>query len=246
MRILIVDDEVPSRRMFRLALEDQHELHEAGDGASALEVMHAQGPFDVVLLDLRMPGMTGFETLNRIHQLSPQTAVIVITAHSSLAVAAEAMRAGAKHFLSKPTDPKSLRAAVAATRRKVRPPGPDAPTSGVTMHHDTAITLNGFTVEPSGEAVRVERDGSAVHSFHVSHALESWEQVVSVRLGPRALQRTVARQKANDSALAGQIARRALAEHLWREGLLPSKDGLVVEEADATLVAAVLSEVGKQ
>ena len=231
MRVLIVDDEGPSRRMFRFALEDQHELHEAADGTSAFEVMRAKGPFDVVLLDLRMPGMSGLEMLQRIHRRWPQTAVIVITAYSSFAVPAQAMRAGATHFLSKPTDPSALRAAVAATRRR-----------GVSP--DLAITLNGFTVEPTGDPGRVESDGSAVHAFHVSHAFESWNRVVSVRLGPQALQRTLARQQDNVGPAAAQIARRTLADHLWREGMLPPKDELVVDEADSSLVAAVVSEGG--
>lgn len=231
MRILIVDDDGPSRHMFRFALEDQHEPHEAADGASALEVMRAKGPFDVVLLDLRMPGMSGLEVLKRVHRRSPQTAVIVMTAYSSFAVPAQAMRAGATHFLSKPTDPSALRAAVAATRRRVVPP-------------DLAITLNGFTVEPWGDPARVERDGSVVHTFHVSHGLESWNRVMQVRLGPQALQRTMARNQDNVSTVAAQIARRTLADHLWREGTLPPKEGLVVDEADASLVAAVVSEAG--
>jgi CheY-like chemotaxis protein len=231
MRILIVDDEAPSRRMFRFALEAQHDVQEANDGAAALEVVRAKGPFDVVLLDLRMPVMSGLEVLHRIHRRWPQTAVIVVTAYSSLAVAAEAMRGGARHFLSKPTDPATLRAAVAATRRRDVLP-------------DAAITLNGFTVEPTGDPARVERDGSAVHTFHASHALESWNRVVSVRLGPQALQRTVARNRDNVGPVAAQIARRTLADHLWREGILPPKEGLVVDEADASLVAAVVNEAG--
>jgi CheY-like chemotaxis protein len=237
MKILIVDDELPSRRMFRLALETDHEVHEAGDGASALDVLVGQGPFDVALLDFKMPGMSGLELLSKIHKRWPETAVVMITAYSSLAVAAEAMRAGARHFLSKPTDPHALRAAVAATRRK--PQGEitgDAPRV-MTTRHQMAVTLNGFTVEPSGAPAQVLPDGSAVHRFRVSNALESWERLVSVRIGPHAFTRSGQRDLSAGSRVAALAARRVLAEHLWREGLLPAHDELVIDELDATQVA---------
>ena len=50
MRVLIVDDEPALRRMVRLTLDETHEVHEAEDGASALDAIRADGPFDVVLL----------------------------------------------------------------------------------------------------------------------------------------------------------------------------------------------------
>jgi CheY-like chemotaxis protein len=235
MKILIVDDEVTIRRMMRLALEETDSVEEAEDGAAALAAIRARGPFDVVLVDQKMPGLTGIEVIREIHHAHPQTEAVMITAYASLALASEAFRAGARHFLCKPITPDVLRAAVHSAGLK-RSGAPDTKPKPVATRETNSITLNGFTIETSHEPVKVHRDGSTEHLFTVTHALADWSKPVSVRLGPHAFHHAAADIPAG-SRLAQLAARRALAEYLFREGLLPSGDRLQVDDLDAVHLA---------
>ena len=102
MRILLVDDEeivcVPVCDELR---EAGHQVAWDGTAAAALERMQ-QEPFDVVITDLRMPGMDGLELLQTVKQEYPDTVVIMITAYATVANAVEAMRLGAYDYVMKP------------------------------------------------------------------------------------------------------------------------------------------------
>jgi len=103
--ILIVDDEEVVRlsHLRSLAGTDCN-ARTAGDGTEAISVME-QHPFDVVLLDLRMPGLDGMDVLKTIKQRWPDSEVIVITGYPSLDTAKEAVRLGAFNYLTKPLGP---------------------------------------------------------------------------------------------------------------------------------------------
>lgn len=103
--ILIVDDEEVVRlsHLRSLAGADCN-AQAAGDGREAINVME-QHPFDVVLLDLRMPGLDGMEVLKTIKQRWPDSEVIVVTGYPSIESAKEAVRLGAFNYLTKPLDP---------------------------------------------------------------------------------------------------------------------------------------------
>ena len=78
--VLIVDDEPSIRLMFETALQSAgYDASEASDGASALDRIHELSP-DVILLDLKMPGMDGMETLRRIRERGDDTPVVMVTA----------------------------------------------------------------------------------------------------------------------------------------------------------------------
>ncbi len=110
--VLIVDDEPSIRLMFRTALQSAgYDAVEAGDGPSALAQLHESSP-DVVLLDLKIPGMDGMEMLRQMRERGDDTAVVIVTAHGSIADAVAAMRLGAVDFLTKPVTPDSLRRVV--------------------------------------------------------------------------------------------------------------------------------------
>ncbi len=102
MKILIVDDEPVLRRMVRLTLEGEHDVTEAAGGTAALAALDEHGPFDVVLLDQKMPDMSGVEVLVQIRHRAPDTRIVMLTAHASLDLATEALAKGASHFLAKP------------------------------------------------------------------------------------------------------------------------------------------------
>lgn len=234
MKILIVDDEPVLRRMVRLTLEGEHELVEAPDGEAALAAIDAHGPFDLVLLDQKMPGMSGVEVLGEVRRRSPHTRVVMLTAHASLELATDALARGASHFLSKPMTPALLRAAVAAAA----PHPPSAPPPG---HSGHTITLNGFAID-AGLRSRVERDGSAVHTFTVSQVVGGWARDVDVLVTPQAFRNCGRPDLPVGGRLAGLIARRALASHLWRDGMLPEARTLRLSAIGPGDVAEALRE----
>jgi len=100
--VLVVDDQRNMRATTALLLRQAgHRVGEAADGASALEQL-AQGAYDVVLTDLRMPNLDGMQLLQAVQRTSPQTQVIVMTAYGTIESAVEAIRHGAYDFLTKP------------------------------------------------------------------------------------------------------------------------------------------------
>ncbi len=110
--VLIVDDEPSIRLMFRTALQSAgYETAEAGDGATALARARELSPA-VMLLDLKMPGMDGMETLRQMRAAGDDTVVVIVTAHGSIPDAVAAMKLGSVDFLSKPITPHELRKVV--------------------------------------------------------------------------------------------------------------------------------------
>ncbi len=102
MRVLIVDDEAPARDRLRRLLADsaQHDVvGEAGNGEQAIEIASSSSP-DVVLLDIRMPGMNGIETAHHLNNFDPPPAVIFTTAYDEYAI--EAFDARAIGYVLKP------------------------------------------------------------------------------------------------------------------------------------------------
>ncbi len=101
-RVLVADDEPSIRFVLREALEAEgHEVREVEDGDAALEVLTSER-FDLALLDLRMPGQTGLQLLERLRAMQIETAVVIITAQNTMQNAVEAMRLGALDYLVKP------------------------------------------------------------------------------------------------------------------------------------------------
>jgi DNA-binding NtrC family response regulator len=117
--VLIVDDEESVRRSYARLLGEAHCSAEAArDGAEALRAME-QRPFDVVLLDLRMPGADGLAVLEEIKQKWPASEVVVITGYPTIESAKQALQLGAYDYLAKPADPEDvINAARGAMLRK--------------------------------------------------------------------------------------------------------------------------------
>ena len=117
--ILVIDDEEIVRRSYaRILGEMDCEAQAAADGEQALRAMEQQ-PFDVVLLDLRMPGAQGMEVLKAIKHRWPASEVVIVTGYPSVESAKEALQLGACDYLAKPADPDEvIDAARGAIRRK--------------------------------------------------------------------------------------------------------------------------------
>ncbi|HZV07035.1 MAG TPA: sigma-54 dependent transcriptional regulator [Gemmataceae bacterium] len=109
MELLLIDDEASLRRTLRTALESmRHTVAEAGSADQALYWLRKQ-PFDAAFLDLRLGRENGMDLLPQLLREAPGLAVVVITAHATIASAVEAMRAGAFDYLPKPFTPDQLR-----------------------------------------------------------------------------------------------------------------------------------------
>ena len=119
IRVLVVDDEEVVRLGYRRVLStDGFRVMAAGNGAEALDLM-AGDRFDVVLLDLRMPGMDGLDVLRAIKERWPESEVVVVTGYPSIETAKEAVKLGAYDYLAKPVVPDTvLRATTGAWMQK--------------------------------------------------------------------------------------------------------------------------------
>ncbi len=107
-KILIVDDELIMRESLAGWLErDGHRVDKAPSGEVALEMLE-KTRYDILLLDIKMDGMSGLEVLKRVHENDPHVAVVMITAYGSVSTAIEAMKSGAFDYLMKPFDPSEL------------------------------------------------------------------------------------------------------------------------------------------
>jgi two-component system NtrC family response regulator len=118
--VLIIDDEPAHRLMVRVVLGDAgFKVLEADNGPAGLATLRSKS-VDVVLLDMRMPGMSGQEVLQRLHEEGNFPPVIMLTAFGNVGSAVEAMKIGAWDYLTKPTDNDELLAVVQKAAEHVR------------------------------------------------------------------------------------------------------------------------------
>ena len=103
-KILLVDDEeIFADNMARLLETRQYLVKAVYDGKAAIEALKTED-FDVIILDLKMPGMDGLSTLREIKRLDIFSETLLLTGHGSVDAAVEALRLGAYDFLTKPCD----------------------------------------------------------------------------------------------------------------------------------------------
>jgi len=105
--VLVVDDDPGVRESFRLILEDHYDVIDVPDGPTALDTVRAS-EIDLVLLDIRLPGMDGIEVLERIKALDEGIEVILVTAVKTVRTAVAAMKLGAFDYLTKPFEEDEL------------------------------------------------------------------------------------------------------------------------------------------
>ncbi|MEX0923026.1 MAG: response regulator transcription factor [Rhodovibrionaceae bacterium] len=116
LRILISDDHALLRSGLGMVVKHAFpaaEIAEAADLPQTLALLRRNPPLDVILLDLRMPGMNGFEGLRQVRQLAPRTPVAILSAYSDRELISEALREGAKGYIPKASSESVLRHALA-------------------------------------------------------------------------------------------------------------------------------------
>lgn len=120
IKVLIVDDEDRFRSTLKKLLSVQgFEVFEAEDGLKALEKVKEE-KFDIILLDVKMPGMHGIEALTQIKKLDPLPEIIVLTGHASVDVAVQMIKFGAYEYLLKPCPTEELIAKIEEAYEKKR------------------------------------------------------------------------------------------------------------------------------
>jgi signal transduction histidine kinase len=106
-KVLVIDDELGPRESLRILLKMDYEVLVADSVLKGLALLQEHRP-DVVIMDIRMPGMTGIEGLREIRKLDADIAVIMLTGFGALETAQEALRLGASDYLKKPFDTKEI------------------------------------------------------------------------------------------------------------------------------------------
>ena len=165
-RILVVDDDPQIRRVMRMTLTGQgYEVDDAKEGESALEKLRS-GRFDLVLLDMNMPGMGGLETCRAIRGQS-EVAVIMLTVRDTEADKVDALDAGADDYITKPYNMPELLARIRAALR--RTPSASEPTGRVSLG-SVQIDFDAREVTAPGRKVRLTPKEFELLRYMVAHA----------------------------------------------------------------------------
>jgi len=249
MKILVIDDEPHIRRMMRLTLEAAgYEIDEAASGEEGLAHFADGRSYDAVVLDQKLPGMDGLDTLKRLKERAADATVLMVTAYASVELAVDAMKLGATDFLRKPMTPETLRAAVAAALagRATRPATRARGAAGSAERPRIAtLTLNGFQILQEPEPPDPTRSH---HVFRVKHFADGSEFTVTVTIDPEIVAR-VARLTQRNLQPGGGFwrgqAERLLSAYLWSEGKAPAGGQLTVRDVsrdDIDIAAAWQSD----
>jgi CheY-like chemotaxis protein len=223
--VLIIDDEDHVRQMMRLALETSgYEVGEAKDGPEGLSVYGDGSAWNAVVLDQRMPGMDGLETLQKLRGANPSARIIMATAYASIELAVDAMKLGASDFVRKPLTPEALRNAVAAALAKQIAASTVAEDSAAAIAEPPGvvktITLNGFSILDEGdEKSKVPNERRFVV---VGPEGNKEEVLVLIDEEPVAyVERMTRRRLPPESSFWTAQARDLLGDYLWSEGKTP-------------------------
>lgn len=147
-RIVVIDDEVNAAAALETLLrEDGYEVSRANDGRAGLALLE-QTDADVVVTDLRMPGMDGLELLERARPLAPRAAFVVVTAFATFDAAVTAGRHGAVEFLHKPFDAATVRAAILRALATAEAAGSEGAATG-TLRFAVALASDPALMRPA-------------------------------------------------------------------------------------------------
>src|SRR5881392_1325833 len=107
-QILVIDDEMGPRESLRMLLKPDYQVHTADCVEAGMKLLKEKQP-DTIVMDIRMPGITGIDGLRKIREIDPHLSVIMLTGFGALETAKEALRLGANDYVSKPFDAGEMR-----------------------------------------------------------------------------------------------------------------------------------------
>jgi FixJ family two-component response regulator len=235
--ILVIDDEVNIRTMIRLALEfSGYTVETAADGDEGLTKFGDGSGFDLVLLDQRMPGMSGSEVQAAIRTRSSSMRIVVITAFGTIDMALEAMKSGAVDFLRKPFTADTLRLAVKTALQKEVHTTAGIPAKEV-LGAFTRTTINGYNFHMTESHID-DRTSERIANYEVEMP-DASSQLVTVKLPVFVLE--LAKAYADCERLPGgerfsvALTEEALANYLWQNAELPPSNILVIDDLSSGL-----------
>jgi DNA-binding response OmpR family regulator len=211
--------------MMRLTLETAgYEVGEAEDGPEGLRLFGNGSKWEAVVLDQRMPGMDGLETLRQLKELKRNARVVMATAYASIELAVDAMKLGATDFVRKPMTPDVLRNAVAAALTK-------SASETKTQPSIQTVTMNGFTILDDDESPRLD----ASQRRFVVNSPEGQRHEVLVEIDEEAIHyvwRMIGRRLSPENSFWTTQARHLLSDFLWNERKTPPANRLVLKRLD--------------
>ncbi|MDP2941371.1 MAG: response regulator [Candidatus Omnitrophota bacterium] len=116
-KILICDDSEGVRESLKLIFEDSYELIFADDGFEAIVAAKKEAP-DLVLMDIKMPGLNGIEAIKEIHKLNPKTKIICVSGYQYTESARQALQEGAADYIVKPFEEEDIKEVVKKVLKK--------------------------------------------------------------------------------------------------------------------------------
>src|SRR5437016_4406293 len=118
-KILVIDDEIGPRESLRMLLKPDYNVQTADCVEAGIKLLKEKQP-DTIVMDIRMPGLTGIEGLRRIREIDPHLSVIMLTGFGALDTAKEAVRLGANDYISKPFDAGEMREVIGRNVERTR------------------------------------------------------------------------------------------------------------------------------
>ncbi|ASS67009.1 MULTISPECIES: response regulator transcription factor [unclassified Paenibacillus] len=219
MRILLVEDEEAIRGFVRINLKRSGmEMLEAGSGEEALELVLSQGAVDIALLDVMLPGMSGFDVCASLREAYPAMGIIMLTAKAQEEDKIRGLELGADDYIHKPFSPGELMARIHSLSRRLRLSAPAAG-SHVPASGDADASLR-----PAGQAAAGPVAGGAQESASLSRgqAAASFEP------------------EAADMLAAGPFRLSERLHKLWKDG-----SEIVLTPTEWTLVKLLMERCGQ-
>ena len=218
--------------MIRLALEFVgYEVETAVDGVEGLEKFGDGAGWDLVLLDQRMPGMTGTDVQSEIRRRAPGTRLVLITAYGTIDMALEAMKNGAVDFLRKPFTADTLRLSVHAALERTVVASAAVP-ADIVLDAFTRTTINGYNFNLVTTHIDDRTHDRTAH-FEVARPDGATEEV-AVKLPPFVMELVKAyadcERMPGDDRFWIALTEEALANYLWQNAELPPSNMLAISD----------------
>ncbi len=240
-RILIIDDETNIRTMIRLTLEHAgYQVGAAVDGQEGLKMFGDGSNWDLVLVDQRMPGLTGLEVQQEIHRRTPDKRIIMITAFGTIELALDCIQGGAMDFLRKPFTADTLKQAV-GTALERKPEMMHAAPLNLVCREFTRTTINGFSFDVYDELPEADtlKNDEGRQSRFIVRAGATGATPITVVLPAYLLELALAHIDSEEvpggESFWHALAEEALANYLWHHAEVPAGGVLRVEDLNPGL-----------